>query len=245
MALVLGVILARSGSKGIPKKNIYSLNGHPLISYTISACLKSGIFYKLIVSTDSEEISNIAKNYGANVPFIRPNKYAGDDVPSNTTLKHAVEESEKIYDVTFDYVIETPCVAPFRDHDDINQAFNKLINSGSDSVISVTKMEDKHPVRMKRIVNDQLIDFSTEFPEGESGKFRRQNLEPCYIRNGAIYSMTRNTIVEKCSRWGKIIRPYIMPEFKSINIDTPLDLKLAEILINNGMCNNYPSPVSQ
>ena len=101
-AIILGVILARGGSKGIPKKNIFPINGHPLISYTIAAALKSGLLDKVVVSTDSEEIAEIARQYGAEVPFIRPEELAGDEVPSNETLRHAVIESEKVYDVTFE-----------------------------------------------------------------------------------------------------------------------------------------------
>jgi len=245
MTSILGVILARGGSKSIPNKNIYPLNGHPLISYTITAALKSGLFYKLVVSTDSNEIAGCAKNYGADVPFMRPDKLAGDKVPSNESLQHAVKESEKIFGTTFDYVVETPCVAPLRDHDDIKNAVAKLVDTDADSVISVTQMQDKHPVRMKRIVNDQLKDFCKEYPEGESGDFRRQNLEPCFIRNGAIYSMKRDTIVLNDSRWGNIIRPYIMPEERSVNIDTFMDLKLADQLISEGKCNNRPKTVSK
>ena len=94
---------------------------------------------------------------------------------------------------------------------------------------SVTQMADKHPVRMKRIVDDQLEDFCKEYPEGEGS--RRQDLEPCYIRNGAIYSMTRDCIVEKFSRHGDVCRPYVMDELSSVNIDTIIDFKLAEVLL--------------
>ena len=244
MFLVLGVILARGGSKGIPNKNIYPLNGHPLISYTIAAALKSGILERLVVSTDSKEIATVAKKHGAEVPFMRPEELSGDEVPSNEALQHAVKESEKFYGTTFDYVVETPCVAPLRDHDDIKNAVSKLMDTDADSVISVTQMQDKHPVRMKRIVGDMLEDFCSEYSEGESGSFRRQDLEPCFIRNGAIYSMKRDTIVLHCSRWGNVIRPYIMPEERSVNIDTTMDLKLAEQLISEGRCNNNPVAVS-
>ena len=90
-------------------------------------------------------------------------------------------------------------------------------------------MVDKHPVRMKRIVDNNLEDFCKEFPEGEGS--RKQDLEPCYIRNGAIYSMTRNCIVEKFSRHGDKCMPYVMDEDVSVNIDTIVDFKLAEILM--------------
>lgn len=227
---VLGVILARGGSKGIPKKNIKLLNGKPLIAYTIESALESNIFDEFIVSTDSEEIAKIAKDYGAEVPFLRPTELAGDEVWSRDALKHAVLECERIYDKKYDYVIELPCIAPLRKAHHIREAFAKLVITKADSVTSVTQMGDKHPVRMKRIVNDRLRDFTTEFPEGEGS--RRQDLEPCFIRNGAIYAMTRDCIVNKFSRHGDDCRPYIMDEMSSVNIDSMLDFKLAENLIN-------------
>jgi len=227
---VLGVILARGGSKGIPKKNIKLLNGKPLIAYTIESALESRIFDELIVSTDSEEIAEISRNYGAKVPFMRPPELAGDEVWSRDALKHAVLECEKIYNKKYDYVIELPCIAPLRKAHHIREAYEKLVKTRADSVTSVTQMGDKHPVRMKRIINDTLQDFCSEYPEGEGS--RRQDLEPCFIRNGAIYAMTRDCIVNKFSRHGDICRPYIMDEKSSINIDTILDFKLAEILLN-------------
>lgn len=227
---VIGVILARGGSKGIPKKNIKPLNGKPLIAYTIENALKSGVFNELVVSTDSEEIAEVARFYGAQIPFMRPEELAGDIIWSRDALQHAVLESEKYFNKKYSYVIELPCIAPLRNSNHIKEAFEKLAENKSDSVTSVVQMGDKHPVRMKRIVNDQLKDFTSEFPEGEGS--RRQDLEPCYIRNGAIYAMTRECIVEKFSRHGEICRPYIMDDRSSVNIDTILDFKLAEILLN-------------
>lgn len=134
---VLAVIQARGGSKGIPKKNIYEINGHPLISYTICAALKSKYIDQLVVSTDSEEIADVAKAYGASVPFMRPDDLAGDKVASVDSLLHAVEESEKYFQESFDVVIELPCVAPLRAARDIDGALEKLISTGANSVISV------------------------------------------------------------------------------------------------------------
>lgn len=226
----LGVILARGGSKGIPNKNIKLLNSKPLIVYTIEAALESKVFDEVVVSTDSYQIAQISKQFGALVPFMRPLELAGDNVWSRDALKHAVLECEKIFNKKYDFVIELPCIAPLRKSIHIQEAFKKLIEKKSDSVTSVTLMGDKHPVRMKRIVNDQLKDFTTEFPEGEGS--RRQDLEPCYIRNGAIYAMTRDCIVNKFSRHGESCRPYIMDDISSVNIDTIIDFKLAEIFLN-------------
>lgn len=226
---VLGVILARGGSKGIPKKNIINICNKPLIAYTIEAGLQSKVFTNFIVSTDSEEIASVARSYGAETPFLRPAELSLDHVWSRDSLQHAVIECEKFYGTKYDFVIELPCVAPLRNEKHIREAYEKLINTGADSVISVCKMQDKHPVRMKRIVNDTIQDFCKEFPEGEGS--RRQDLEPCFIRNGAIYAMTRDCIVEKFSRNGDVSRPYVMDELESVNIDSYVDLKLAEVLL--------------
>jgi len=238
---LLGVILARGGSKGIPRKNIKMLNGHPLIAYTIYAALQSKLITDLVVSTEDEEIAKAALDYGAKVPFMRPAELAQDHVFSRDALKHAVVETEKIFNKRYDYVIELPCVAPLRDADDIDEAAVKLIKTGADSVISVCRMMDKHPVRMKRIVDDKIFDFCSEYPEGEGS--RRQDLKPCYIRNGAIYSMKRDIIVIDFTRNGKVSRPYVMSEEKSVNIDSEVDLYLAEAMIKKGLCKNRPQRV--
>jgi len=128
-------------------------------------------------------------------------------------------------------VVELPCVCPLRKDIHILEAVMKLIETNADSVISVTQMTDKHPVRMKRIVNDQIEDFCKEYPEGDAG--RRQNLEPCYLRNGGIYSMKRDILINKFTRHGSDSRPYIMNEINSVNIDSIIDLKLAEALIKD------------
>lgn len=227
---ILGVILARGGSKGIPKKNIKLLEGKPLIGYTIEAALKTGLFEDFIVSTDSKEIAEVAKSFGASVPFVRPEELSGDSVWSRDALKHAVLECEKIFHKTYDYVVELPCVSPLRNELHIKEAIDKLVATNADSVISVCKMQDKHPVRMKRITSeDTLQDFCKEFPEGEGS--RRQDLEACYIRNGAIYAMTRKCIVDYFSRNGNVSRPYVMDELHSVNIDSMIDFYLAETLI--------------
>ena len=118
---LLCVILARGGSKGIPGKNIYPINNHPLISYTITAAKNSKYIDEVVVSTDDIKIKKQSLDYGAVVPFFRPKKLATDKTLSVDALKHAVLECEKFYNKIFDYVIELPCVAPFRDAEDIIQ----------------------------------------------------------------------------------------------------------------------------
>lgn len=242
--LILAVIQARGGSKGIPKKNIYPLHGHPLISYSISAALNSNLVTDLVVSTDSEEIAGVARKYGATVPFLRPDELAGDLVPSVTSLIHAVKESEKFFKKRYDYIIELPCVSPLRHEKHIDEALRKLIDTSADSVISMVNTGEKHPIRLKKIENDQIVDFCTEYPEPAIGS-RRQDLKPLsYIRNGAIYAMTRDCLINEGSRHGKDSRPYIMEDFHSVNIDTYFDLKMVEFLIGAGYCLNSPKPIT-
>ena len=234
----LCVILARGGSKGIPYKNIHLVAGKPLIMWTLEAALKSQIFDNIVVSTEDEKIRKTVENMYLDVEVIkRPDELAGDTVWSRDALKHAVLLSEKRFlpkGMKYELVVELPCVAPLRDDDHIMDAIELLSKNrkhGATAVTSVTKMQDKHPVRMKRILDDGTMeDFCKEFPEGEGS--RRQDLESCYIRNGAIYAMTRDTIVEDFSRHGDKCLAYVMPEDVSVNVDTMMDLKLAEVLLN-------------
>ena len=142
----------------------------------------------------------------------------------------------------FDYVIELPCVSPFRDSNDIDSALEKLIKSKCDSVISYVNTGEKHPTRLKRIKNHLVSDFCKEYPEPKRGS-RRQDFEACFIRNGAIYAMTRECIIHQKSRHGNKSLPFIMDENKSINIDNKFDLLVAKTLIENGYCNNVPKKI--
>ena len=238
---VIAVIQARSGSKGIKNKNIYKLNGHPLLAYTIYAAKKCKFITDLIVSTDSTNYSIIAKKYGADVPFIRSKKISGDKVFSVTSLHYAVKKTEKIFKKKYDLVIELPCVSPLRTHDDISNCINLLIkNPTADSVVSVTSTGEKHPTRLKKIINNYIHDISRDFPE-KGQNSRRQDLKPdSFIRNGAIYLMHRDVLIKKKSRVGKKMIAYEMPENKSINIDTSEDLENIKKIIYAGKCENYP-----
>lgn len=238
---ILAVILARIGSKGVKEKNIKDLCGHPLISYSIYAAKKSKFISKIIVSTDSHKIKKISENYGAEVPFIRPKKLALDHIWSRDALKHAVLNAEKLFNQKYDYIIELPAVAPFRHSLHIDNAIIKLIKKKSDSVIAMTRVYDKHPLRIKKIKSEKILDFNKLLKEGESS--RRQDLNPAYVRNGSIYAMKRNLIINNFSRKGKNSLSYIMNEHDSINIDQISDFYLAESLVLKGLCKNKPANI--
>ena len=239
---ILAVILARGGSKGIPKKNIYMISGHPLISYSIEAAKKSKLIHKIVVSTDDTDIADIANQYGAFTPFIRSKRLSEDTVPSVDALRDCVLKSEKFFNEKYDFVIELPCVSPFRDNKDVDNVLKTLIKKKCDSIISYVNTGEKHPTRLKRIIKNKVTNFCKDYPEPDVGS-RRQDFEPCYIRNGSIYAMTRKCIIDLKSRNGKKSYPFIMPLEKSINIDEKFDLEIANLLIENGRCNNKPTKI--
>ncbi len=239
---ILCIIQARSGSKGIPNKNIYKINGHPLISYTIKAALDCKLIDRTIVWTDSPSYAKIARSYGSQVPFLRPKNLSGDKILSVTSLKVAVKKCEEYFNEKYDYIIELPCVSPLRNSEDIYEAIKILKKKKySSSVISVVSTGEKHPIRLKKIINGKIEDISKEFPEPGQNS-RRQDLNPkSFIRNGAIYLMKRETLMKFKSRSGKNSYAYIMPIERSINIDTFDDLELAEKIIKEGKCKNKPN----
>ena len=227
---ILGITLARGGSKSIHKKNIKELCGKPLIAYTIKEALKSKLLTRYVISTDDPEIKNIAEDNGAEVPFLRPSYLATDKATSMAALNHAIEFVEEEEGIKYDYVIELMCTNPLKTVKDIDACIIKLIETGADSVIAVHKLEDHHPIRIKKVVEDRIEDFCLPEPLDS----RRQDLKPdAYIRSGAIYALKRDELIIRNSRYGtKNSRPYILPPERSVNVDTEIDFLLAEILIN-------------
>ncbi len=227
---ILGITLARGGSKGIKNKNIKLLNKKPLIYYTINEALKSKLISNYIVSTDSKEIKKISEKYGANVPFLRPKELSTDTSSSSDALKHAVNFMEKMNKTKYDFIIEIMATNPLKNYKDIDSLIAKLIKTKADSVIAVSKVTEYHPRRLKKIVNDRIIDIMKEKKES-----RRQDLKPdIFIRAGSIYGIKREIIMKKGLRYGtKNSRPYILPNKRAINIDNENDFIVAEHLIKN------------
>ena len=227
---ILGVILARGGSKAIPKKNIKNLAGHPLIVYTICEALRSKYINRLIVSSDDPIIRKVSEQYGAEAPFKRPKLLSGDKAKAVDCLLHATRWAEKDEGITYDYVVELLCTNPFKTTYDIDNVIEKQIKTKADSVIAVMPLEDHHPIRIKKVVKGKIKDFILhEIPETH-----RQDLKPkAYIRNGSIYSMRRD-MLEKGIRYGTDNSlAYIMPRERTVNIDEPMDFVIADYLMKN------------
>jgi CMP-N,N'-diacetyllegionaminic acid synthase len=222
---ILAVIPARGGSKGIQNKNIVDIGGHPLIKYTIDAAQKSKMLSDFIVSTDSAEITKVAKANGAMVPFKRPKRLSDDQALSLPVMQHAIGFMEENRGYLYDYVIMLQPTTPLRQTEDIDNAINLLIDTDADSVLSVVDVQGYHPLRMKRIVDGRLINY---IDQGYENMKPRQKLPHVYIRNGAIYATRRNTLMIENTFTGDDTRAYIMSSERSVNIDTPQDLLLAK-----------------
>jgi len=226
---ILGVTLARGGSKSVPMKNIRPILGIPLIAYTIAEALRSRFITRYLVSTDDERIRQAALAYGAEAPFLRPAEFATDTASSSGALQHAVSWVEQEEGVQYDYIIELMCTNPLKTVDDIDAVLQKLITKGADSVIAVHKLDDHHPIRIKKIVDDKIVDFCLpEIPET-----RRQDLKPdAYIRSGSIYSMRRDHLMINGRRYGtENSRPHILMPERAVNVDTEIDFLVAEKLL--------------
>ena len=227
---ILGVTLARGGSKSVPRKNIKPIAGIPLIGYTISQALKSKLITRYIVSTDDKEIQQVAIEHGADSPFLRPSEFSSDEASSVSAMQHAVNWVEQQEGVKYDYVVELMCTNPMKTVEDIDASIKKLISTKADSVIAVHQLEDHHPARIKKIINDKIIDFCVqEIPES-----RRQDLKPeAYIRSGSIYALKRDYLMIEGKRYGSDdSRPYILPQERAVNIDTDTDFMIAELMLD-------------
>ncbi len=225
---ILGVTLARGGSKSIKNKNLAKIKGKPLIYYTLKEAKKSKHLTNYIVSTDSAKIKNVVKKYKVEVPFIRPKKFSKDNSSSASALKHALIQCEKFYNKKFDYVIELMVTNPLKTVVDINNVVKILIKNKSDSVIAVNQLQDHHPARIKKIVNGKLHDFSIK----EKLESRRQDLKPkAYVRSGSIYAMSRRFVMQGKRYFSGKSLAYILPPERTINIDDKNDLLMAKIKV--------------
>ncbi len=220
---VLAITLARGGSSRVKKKNIADICGKPLLQYTTDEVNNSKYIDRYIVSTDDDDIREVCKKNGVEY-YNRSDEHASSTSKTSDALIEVIEN----IDDEFDYIVEVMCTNPLKIVDDIDGCIEKISNTDADSVTAVVRVWDYHPSRVKYIENDLLKDFYPEILES-----RRQDLTPpAYIRNGSVYATTVKGLVESRTRLNGVVRPYIMPEERTINIDEPEDLELARVILN-------------
>jgi N-acylneuraminate cytidylyltransferase/CMP-N,N'-diacetyllegionaminic acid synthase len=223
---ILSIIPARLGSKNIPGKNIKYFAGKPLIEYTIESALNSKLINRVIVSTESEEIAQISRNYGAEIPFLRPVELAQDETPTLPVLQHVVDFLHNKESYEPDMIVTLQPTSPLRKTEHIDEAIIKLIETEADSVVSLCKVEHS-PYWMKKLEGDNRV-FS--FIEESEKYTRRQDLPKIYRLNGAVYVTKYDVLMRGNRILGDDTRAIIMSQEDSIDIDTELDLMLAELV---------------
>ncbi len=235
MALkVLGIVPARGGSKGIPRKNIVPVCGRPLLAYTARAALAATRLARVILSTDDPDIAAVGRSLGLDVPFLRNAELARDDTPTIVVLQDIVRRLDSAGE-RYDAVMTLQPTNPLRLASDIDGAIRLFEETGADSVISFVDAGEKHPARMKFISEDGRV-VDPPFAEATEGQ-RRQDLRAIYLREGSIYLTGYHTLMEGNSIKGHDCRAWIMPEDRACNIDTLFDLFLAEQLLKyHGLC---------
>lgn len=225
--ITLGAVFARGGSKGVPRKNVRLLAGKPLIAYSIEAALQSALIDRLVVSTDDEEIAEVAIKYGAEVPFMRPPELAMDDTPEWLAWQHAINTlsstSEKIN--TF---VCIPPTSPMRSVEDIDACIQMLKSSDADIVITATPARRSPHFNM--IVIDENQTAGLVIPP-EKRIYRRQSAPQVYDITTIAYAACPEFILNSSSIFDGKVKAIIVPEERSLDIDTELDFQFAEFLL--------------
>lgn len=227
---ILGIIPARGGSKSVSKKNIRLLCGKPLIAYTIEEAKKSRYIGRIMVTTEDIQIAEIARQYGGDVPFLRPRELSEDYVTDLPVFQHCLAWLKENENFCPEIIVHLRPTAPLRKVERIDQGIEILLNSPeADSVRSVC-LAPKNPLKMWKIENNNLIPFIPESVSGirEAYNLPRQKLPTAYIQNGSVDVIKTKTILEKNSMTGDIIIPLVMTEMESVNIDTEIDFIIAE-----------------
>jgi len=221
---MLAIIPARSGSKGLPGKNLKELNGKPLISYAIDQAKKSKLIDKIVVSTDDVDIANVAVNSGAECPFLRPAHLATDDSLVNDTFIYTLDKLKNDFDYDVSEFIVLQPTTPLRKVGDIDSAIELFKQKDADSVVSY--VEESHSVFWHKFLDENMC-FDDIF---EQKLANRQEYRKSYYPNGAIYIFKKKLILE--NKWySDKSFAYLMPRSRSVDIDTLDDFSYAEYLL--------------
>lgn len=231
LSAILGLIPARGGSCGIPRKNVALVGGRPLLAYTCEAALASRRLTRVVVSTDDEEIAAVGQAHGAEVPFRRPAQLAEAETPTLPVVLHALRWLRECEGWQPDIVVLLQPTSPLRRAQHIDEALDAMEAAGADTVVSVVPVPHRYsPYSIGRIHDGWLRDFWEQPVPFD--RFRRQGTPVFFARNGPAVLATRVTVLlARQSLFGERVLPYEMSEEDSVDIDTGFDLRLAEWLL--------------
>mgnify|MGYP001283958559 CR=1 FL=1 len=219
---VLGIIPARGGSKGAPGKNIRMVAGKPLIAWTIEAAQKSKYIDRLILSSDDADIIKVAKEWGLEVPFVRPPELAQDETPGVAPVLHSVNELPG-----YDYVVLLQPTSPLRNTEDIDKCLEMCLEAGAHSCVSVTEPEHS-PYLM------YTIEEGTLHPLLKNQSYvRRQDMPKVYTLNGAVYVAETEWLLRGKVLVAEDTFAYLMPLERSVDVDEEIDLLLCDALLSS------------
>lgn len=220
----LAMIPARGGSKGVPRKNIVSVCGKPLIAWSIEEALRSKYIDRLILSSDDEEIIRIASGLGCDVPFVRPKSLARDETPMIEVVMHAINN----VDGDYTHLVLLQPTSPLRNHEDIDACLECCFENEARVCVSLTE-SSKSPFWMYRISETGYL---VPFMDTDKQYTRRQDAPRAFIPNGAIYVSEITFLEEHRTFLTGQTRAYVMPAERSFDIDSPLDIEICEFLLS-------------
>lgn len=222
---VIAIVPARGGSKGLPGKNIRNLCGKPLIAWTIEAAKSAKYLDTVVVTTDSLDIAAVAKEYGAEVPFIRPHELASDYTPTIDVVYHALKYYREALNQEFDYVVLLEPTSPLRENDDIDRMLELLVNRAKqcDAIVSVGEVSE-HPSIMKRLVRGDLEPFCVTL----SQTTRRQDNTAAYFPYGVAYIVKTSVLFEEGTFYVRRSMPFLIKRYQNYEIDDIYDLLCVE-----------------
>lgn len=225
---ILAIIPARGGSKGLPGKNIKEMCGKPLIVWSIEHAQKSKYVDELFISTDSQEIASVAEKYGASCPELRPAELARDTAPSSEFIIYTLNKM-KSDGKDFDYFILLEPTSPLRDVEDVDKSIEQLIDDEEcESVVGVAMSGTVHPAFMVVVGKNGYL----EALEPDKSTLRRQDLPNVYFFEGSVYVSKVDAYLKKRTFYHDKTKPYIVPEWKSHEVDDFVDFTIIEAIMN-------------
>jgi CMP-N,N'-diacetyllegionaminic acid synthase len=227
---ILGTVCARKGSKGVKNKNIISLAGKPLIAYTIEYLKNWKKLDKLVCTTDSEKIAEIAKQYGAEIPYIRPSELATDNAPKLKVIQHVLKFCEQQDKIKYDIIVDLDPTAPLRKKKFLDEAFNKFLECNADNLYSVCKARKNPYFNMVELDNNGYAHLCKK-----SNTVRRQDAPSVYEINASIYIYKRDFLINTNTLHSDKTIIYEMPDITSVDIDRELDILYIEFLLKSGV----------